>query len=410
MLIPPTILVSIFLIQVTGRDQPGIVGRLTSALVGHDVRVLDIQQSVIHRTVNLGLLVQFQDDCTPLLKDLLFAGHELGLTLRTVPIEEDEYEAWVARHGESRHLITLFGPCLKAEHLARISGLATEFGLDISLITRLSGRPSLRNPCADSNACIELTARGTPSDADLLRKEILLAAQELNCDIAIQADNMYRRNRRMIAFDMDSTLIQAEVIDELARVHGVVDQVSKITEAAMNGELDFDQSLRQRLRLLRGLRVEKLKEVAESLVLTRGAERLIRTIKAIGYKTAILSGGFTYFGEFLQRRLGIDHVHANVLEVRNGTLTGQVVGPIVNGERKAELLREIAAHEHIHLEQVIAVGDGANDLPMLSVAGLGIAFHAKPRVKASAKQQISTTGLDGILYLIGVRDRDVPAA
>lgn len=409
---------SLLLIQATGPDQPGILEALTRCLSAENVRILDVGQSVIHRTLALGMLVEFgcESDAeasaepASTLKELLFAGHALGLSINFSPITLDEYESWVQRQGEARHIITLFGRTLRAEHLATISRIATVHGLNIAVVTRLSGRTSLTEPCASANTCIELAVRGTPSDPSLLRREILVTAQQLNCDIAIQVDDVYRRNRRMIAFDMDSTLVQGEAIDELARAHGVLDDVAKITARAMNGELDFDQSLRQRLALLSGLDASVLPQIAERLPLTEGAERLIRTVKALGYKTAILSGGFTYFGEHLRKLLGIDYVHANELEITHGKLTGRVIGPIVNGKRKADLMKEIAAQEQIRLEQVIAVGDGANDLPMINAAGLGIAFHAKPKVKESAEQQISTAGLDGILYLIGVRDRDVPSS
>ena len=242
-----------------------------------------------------------------------------------------------------------------------------------------------------------------------MRAEFLRLAGELGVDIAFQKDNAFRRNRRLVCFDMDSTLIEHEVIDELAKAAGVGEQVAEITERAMLGELDFTQSFQARVALLKGLDASVLESIAQSLKLTEGAEHLMRTLKALGYKTAILSGGFTYFGEYLQSKLGIDYVFANSLEIEDGKVTGRVVGRVVDGNRKAELLREIAQKEGVNLEQVIAVGDGANDLPMLSIAGLGIAFRAKPLVKANAKQSISTLGLDGILYLLGVRDRDIDA-
>jgi phosphoserine phosphatase len=397
----------IFLLQAAGPDSPGILDELTRTLDG--VRVLDIAQSVIHRTLNLGVMLHLTDDVTPLVERLEALGASLGLDVSVLEIADDEYEAWVARQGEARWIITLFGKDLRAKHVAAIAGITKSHDLNIAVVTRLSGRASLRHP-TDANTCIEFSVRGDPDDPSALRRDILVAAQELDCDIAIQADGMYRRNRRMIAFDMDSTLIQAEVIDELARHHGVVDQVAKITEAAMNGELDFDQSLRRRLSLLRGLREEAMTEIANSLPITPGARRLMRTVRALGYKTAILSGGFTFFGNRLKQILGIDYVHANELEIVDGALTGNVLGPIVNGQRKADLLRQIAEREGISLQQVIAVGDGANDLPMLNAAGLGIAFHAKPKVRESAETHISTVGLDGILYMIGVRDREVPVS
>jgi phosphoserine phosphatase len=228
----------------------------------------------------------------------------------------------------------------------------------------------------------------------------------MDVDIAFQKDDIFRRNRRLVVFDMDSTLIEAEVIDELAKEAGVGEQVIEITEAAMRGEIDFNESFRRRVALLKGLDASVLERIAERLPLTEGATELVGHLKALGFKTAILSGGFTYFGHFLQQKLGFDYVYANELDIRDGKVTGEVVGTIVNGERKAQLLREIAEKEGVRLEQTIAVGDGANDLPMLSIAGLGIAFRAKPLVRQSAKQAISTLGLDGILYLIGFRDRD----
>lgn len=398
---------SIFLLQATGLDQPGIIEELTRTLAPHGVRVLDVGQAVIHSTVNLGLLLEIVDAPASFIPEVEGVGARLGLSVRLSPITPDDYEHWVERQGDRRWIITVFGPALSGDHLARISSMVARHRLNIDVVTRLSGRVSLRNP-VPSNVCVEFSLRGVPADPSALRKELLVAAQELGCDIAIQADDMYRRNRRMIAFDMDSTLIQTEVIDELARRHGVVDKVAAITEAAMNGELDFDQSLRRRLNLLKGLDQGVMLDIANNLPITPGAHRLIGTVRAMGYKTAILSGGFSYFGQRLQALLGIDYVYANELELKDGVLTGEVIGPIVNGQRKAELLAQIAEKESIKLEQVIAVGDGANDVPMLNAAGLGIAFHAKPKVRESTEQQISTVGLDGVLYLIGVRDRDIP--
>lgn len=402
----------VILINLTGPDRPGITRDLSTILANHDIRVLDIGQAVIHDTLTLGILVEMPPEAEshPVLKDVLFKTHEWDLQARFTPVPLDEYERWVGEQGQPRHIMTLIGSSLTARHLEGLGDVATRHGLNIDNITRLSGRVSLRTPGDELRSCVELSLRGTPDDSSALRGDLLALAQELDVDIAFQVDDVYRRNRRLVAFDMDSTLIQTEVIDELAEAAGVGERVSAITEAAMNGELDFEQSLVQRVALLEGLDEGVLSKIAERLPIMPGAERLIRTLRSLGYRTAILSGGFTYFGEHLKEQLGIDYVYANELEIKNGKLTGRVTGPVVDGARKAALLRELAERENLRLEQTIAVGDGANDLPMLDAAGLGIAFHAKPKVRASAEQVISNLGLDGILYLIGMSDREVQQA
>ena len=402
----------VILINLTGPDRPGITRDLSSILASHDIRVLDIGQAVIHDTLTLGILVEMPPEAEshPVLKDVLFKTHEWDLQARFTPVGLDEYERWVGEQGQPRHIMTLIGNRLTARHLEGLGDIATRHGLNIDNITRLSGRVSLRAPADELRSCVELSLRGTPDDSSALRGDLLALAQELDVDIAFQVDDVYRRNRRLVAFDMDSTLIQTEVIDELAIAAGVGERVSAITEAAMNGELDFEQSLVQRVALLKGLDETVLEEIAQRLPITPGAERLMLTLRSLDYRTVILSGGFTYFGEHLKKRLGIDYVYANELEIVDGKLTGRVAGPVVDGARKAELLREIAERENLRLEQTIAVGDGANDLPMLDAAGLGIAFHAKPKVRESAKQVISNLGLDGILYLIGMSDREVQQA
>ncbi|MDB6063730.1 MAG: phosphoserine phosphatase SerB [Verrucomicrobiaceae bacterium] len=401
----------IFLINIAGEDRPGVTSSVTSILAQFDVNVLDIGQAVIHDTLSLGMLVEVPPsaESSPLLKDILFRCHELGLQVRFTPISAESYEHWAAGQGKSRHIITVLARKITAEHIARVSAIISEFSLNIDRIDRLSGRVPLNgatehNDRRQNKACVEISARGPLNDGEFRRRCMVLAS-ELDIDVAYQEDTMFRRNRRLVAFDMDSTLIDAEVIDELAKAAGVGEQVAEITERAMRGELDFTASFRARVALLKGLDENVLQEIAGRLRLNEGAERLVSTLKKMGYKTAILSGGFNYFGEHLQKILGIDYVFANALEIQNGKVTGNVVGEVVDGQRKAALLREIAAKENISLEQVIAVGDGANDLPMLSIAGLGIAFRAKPIVKQSAKQAISTLGLDGILYLLGISDR-----
>ncbi|WP_303906073.1 phosphoserine phosphatase SerB [Thiohalomonas denitrificans] len=399
----------VVLVTVVGPDRPGITAALTGCLANYNVTILDVGQSVIHDTVSLGMLIELPRDAGGCLvfKDLLLKAHELDLNVRFTPVSEEDYEQWVAAQGQPRHIVTLLGRQISSLHLARVAEVVAQHGLNIDNITRLTGRISLRRPDEKRIASVELSIRGDVPDLTMLHVDFLEAARALEIDIAIQEDNIYRRNRRLVCFDMDSTLIQAEVIDELAREAGVVEQVAAITEAAMAGDLDFAESFRKRMALLEGLDESVLREIAERLPITEGAERLIRNLKRFGYKVAILSGGFTFFAEHLRRKLGIDYVFANPLDIRQGKLTGKVKGEIIDGRRKAYLLHQLAAQEGISLEQVIAVGDGANDLPMLSIVGLGIAFHAKPVVKEQAQHAITTLGLDAILYLLGMHDRDL---
>ena len=398
------------LIRVTGADKPGLTSGISAILAQYDVTILDIGQAEIHDTLSLGILaaIPSRAESAPVLKDVLFKAHEMGLSIRFTPVTPESYEQWVQGQGKPRHIITLLSRQIEAEAISRVTAIVAEHGLNIDQINRLSGRVSLANASENPNtrACVEFSVRGD-ADQTHLRARFLEVANELGVDIAFQEDNVYRRPRRLVCFDMDSTLIEAEVIDELAAAAGVGEQVAEITERAMQGELDFIQSFEQRVALLKGLKGDVLQGIAERLPVTEGAERLIRNLSALGYKTAILSGGFNYFGRYLQEKLGIDYVFANELEMEDGVVTGRVTGRVVDGQRKAELLRELAEKEEIRLEQTIAVGDGANDLPMLSIAGLGIAFRAKPLVRENAKNAISTLGLDGILYLLGYSDRDI---
>ncbi|HWH58999.1 MAG TPA: phosphoserine phosphatase SerB [Terriglobales bacterium] len=397
----------IILINISGDDRPGLTSSLAKILAGYNVRILDIGQAVVHDALALGMLIEVPQDFTPLKKDLLVRAHDLDLKIKFSPVSAEAFDQWVRAQGKFRFIITVLGREITAEQFARITDTVSRNNFNIDLIERLSGRLSLTGRLDNANACVELEISGIVDSSPALRAELMGLTQQFEIDIAIQRESIFRRNRRLFVFDMDSTLIEAEVIDELAKLHGVGDKVSAITASAMRGELDFKQSFTKRVALLAGLPESRLEDVVRTIPLAGGAERLIQTLKSLGYKTGVLSGGFTFFGRHLQNRLGIDYVYANELETANGAVTGRVVGEIVDGKKKAELLKMLADQENISVDQVVAVGDGANDLPMLNLAGMGIAFHAKPLVRQSASHSVSHLGLDALLYLIGVRDRDL---
>ncbi len=394
------------LISVTGQDRPGLTAQITNILANYDATVLDIGQADIHATLSLGILIRIDDRSSgQVMKELLFKANELGVNIGFSPITDEEYEDWVNRQGKNRYILTVIGRSLSARDIAGAAKIVAAQGLNIDSIIRLTGRPSIMHPERNVRACIEFSLRGNPEDRQRMQAELMQFSQGMGIDFSFQRDDMYRRMRRLICFDMDSTLIQTECIDELAERAGVGDKVRAITERAMRGEIDFKESFTERVALLKGLDVSVMQDIAEHLPITEGVPRLMTVLKRCGYKIAILSGGFTYFGEFLQRKFGIDYVYANELEIgEDGKLTGHYVGDIVDGKRKAELLKLIAQVEKVNLAQTIAVGDGANDLPMITEAGLGIAFHAKPRVQAGARQSINSLGLDGVLYFLGFKD------
>jgi phosphoserine phosphatase len=393
----------IILMIINSEDRPGVTSGLTEILARHDAFILDIGQADIHRNLSLGILFMAQNS-GEIMKDLLFKAYEMDVNIRFNPISKEQYSNWVSLQGKNRYIITLLGRVLTAKQIAAVSKIVADQNLNIDNIVRLTGRVPLDEKQRSPKSCVELSVRGTPSDRRFMQEEFLRLSSELNFDISFQEESMYRRMRRLVCFDMDSTLIRTEVIDELADKVGVGEEVKAITDAAMRGEIDFQESFHRRVKLLKGLDVSVMHEIAENLPITEGLDRLMSILKKVGFKTAILSGGFTYFGNYLKDKYGFDYMYANELEIENGKLTGNYIGDIVDGKRKAELLRLIAQVEKIDLRQTVAVGDGANDLPMLGVAGLGIAFHAKPKVKQNAEQSLSTVGIDGILYFLGYKD------
>ena len=403
--------VEIIQINISGEDKPGMTSSLTEILARYDAFILDIGQANIHQSLTLGILILTTPDKSGnIMKELLFKASELGVMIRFTPISEERYNDWVARQGKNRYSITLLGRTVTARHIAEVTKVVAEHGLNIDAIRRLTGRMPLNEDNRAPKSCIELSVRGSLSDADRsAMQEGFMNLSEIGLDVSFQKDDIYRRSRRLICFDMDSTLIETEVIDELAERAGVGDRVREITASAMRGEIDFRESFTQRVALLKGLDVSVMEDIARNLPITEGLERMMTVLKRVGYKTAILSGGFTYFGNYLRQKYGFDYVYANELEIEDGHLTGRYVGEIVDGRRKAELLRLLCQFESINIAQSVAVGDGANDLPMLNLAGLGIAFHAKPKVKATARQSISTIGLDGILYFLGLKDSRIEA-
>lgn len=398
--------VELIMINITGYDRPGVTAALSAILANYDAQILDIGQADIHHNLTLGLLIKTDSSVSgDIMKDLLFKGYELGVEVRFQPLGADEYTEWVGRQGKNRWIVTILGRKLTAQHIADVTRVISDQQLNIDGIQRLTGRMPLDEPEKQlKKSCVELSVRGTPRDYQTMQQAFMQIAQSGDIDISLQEDTMYRRCRRLVCFDMDSTLIRTEVIDELADRAGVGQQVRAITESAMRGEIDFCQSFTKRVALLKGLDESVMRDIAENLPITEGVDRMMTVLKRAGYKTAILSGGFTYFGNYLKQKFGFDYVYANDLEIENGKLTGRYLGEIVDGRRKAELLKLIAQVENINIKQTIAVGDGANDLPMLATAGLGIAFHAKPKVKATAGQSISTIGLDGLLYFLGFKD------
>jgi phosphoserine phosphatase len=387
------------LVTMTGKDAPGIIAAVTGEIAAAGARIRDIEQTVTHTLLSLSVLIDFptgESDRKPLIKDLLFLAKELGLDLDFQVLDESEYRRKTAQHT---YVVTIMGGEVSAAALARVSRILADHAVNIERISKLT-QGQLR--------CVELLITAPEAlDVKGMTRKLLRTGASLGIDIAVQKESLYRRAKRLVVMDMDSTLVQIEVIDELARIAGVGEQVAEITERAMNGELDFSGSLRERVALLRGLKATALQEVYSNIPLTPGARNLVRILKRLGFRTAVISGGFKFFTDRLKEDLDLDYAYANQLEIVDGVVTGGLVGPIVDGARKAHLLEEIARQEGITLDQVIAIGDGANDLPMLGKAGLGIAFNAKARVREQADTHISQQSLDSILYLLGLSEREM---
>jgi phosphoserine phosphatase len=387
------------LVTMTGKDAPGIIAAVTGEIAAAGARIRDIEQTVTHTLLSLSVLIDFptgESDRKPLIKDLLFLAKELGLDLDFQVLDESEYRRKTAQHT---YVVTIMGGEVSAAALARVSRILADHAVNIERISKLT-QGQLR--------CVELLITAPEAlDVKGMTRKLLRTGASLGIDIAVQKESLYRRAKRLVVMDMDSTLVQVEVIDELARIAGVGEKVAEITERAMNGELDFSGSLRERVALLKGLKATALQEVYSNIPLTPGARNLVRILKRLGFRTAVISGGFKFFTDRLKEDLDLDYAYANQLEIVDGVVTGGLVGPIVDGARKAHLLEEIARQEGITLDQVIAIGDGANDLPMLGKAGLGIAFNAKARVREQADTHISQQSLDSILYLLGLSEREM---
>ncbi|MCP3909889.1 MAG: phosphoserine phosphatase SerB [Actinomycetia bacterium] len=380
------------LVQVTGRDQPGITAGLLDLLAIHDVTIEDVEQIVARNRLNLDLVVNIPADA-PVLKDLLFFGWQRGISIDFEVVDD----APVA--NGARSVVTVLGSRLGPTPLGSVAHAIADRGGNIDRILRIARYPV---------TCYELVVSGAPIQE--LRALLVSVSHDERIDIAIQAEGLGRRAKRLVVLDVDSTLIQNEVIELVAAEGDCLADVEALTARAMAGELDFEESLRARVALMAGLDASALEAAWENLVLTPGARTFVRTLGRLGFTVAIVSGGFEFFTDRLKDELGLDHAFANKLEVVDGKLTGDLAGPVVDRARKAELLRQVAAQEGVPIEQTVAIGDGANDLDMIAAAGLGVAFNARPVVREVADTSVTVPYLDAILFMLGVSREEVEAA
>jgi phosphoserine phosphatase len=384
------------MVTVSGPDRPGITAAFTKILADNQVEIVDIEQASLQDFLGLSFLLDMsgaKQSKDGVLKDLLFEASQLNLTLNFRLFSEKEVKA---RNSKNLFVLTYFGD---TRALAEISGVLGEENGNIEMISNLTRH------CA---SCVELTidVNGVQS-LNRLKERLLAKSHELNIDLALQKMEAYRKNKRLVFFDMDSTLIDMEIIDEMAQRAGVHKEVSRITEKARRGDIDFEEALTQRIGLLKGLKVEELEKIRKEMKLSEGAEDLVATLKQLGYKQGLVSGSFHYFADHLKERLGLDFAFANQLEMKNGALTGRLLGDIVDGPFKAKIVNVVSSEEGVLLDQTVAIGDGANDVLMLGQAGLGIAYNAKGKLERVANMSLGRARLKNILYILGITEEEM---
>lgn len=386
------------MVTVSGPDQPGITAAFSKILVDNQVEIVDIEQASLQDFLGLSFLLDMsgaKQSKDGVLKDLLFEASRLRLTLNFRLFSEKEMKA---RNNKNIFVLTYFGD---TRALAEISNILAEENANIEMISNLTSH------CA---SCVELTINvNRVKNLGHLKERVFAKSRELNIDLALQKMEAYRKNKRLVFFDMDSTLVDMEIIDEMAQRAGVFKEVSRITEKARRGDVDFEEALTQRVALLKGLTVEELEKIRSEMKLSEGAEDLVETLKRLGYKLGLVSGGFDYFSDYLKGRLGLDFAFANQLEIKNGALTGKVSGSIVDNTFKAKIVNMVASREGVLLDQTVAIGDGANDVLMLGQAGLGIAYNAKEKLERAANMSLGRARLKNILYILGISEEEMGA-